>query len=435
MIHRREFINKSALLAGSFSFLKLSDPLFAAVLNDKVEKIKHLTPEESAVDEDFWSWIRESYTVSSTIINFNNGAVSPQPKVVQDAHIRNYQLCNEAPSYYMWKILDQGREPLRAQLAELAGCSAEEIAINRNSTEGLNTIIFGLNLKAGDEVVLCKYDYPNMMKAWKQREKRDGIKLVWVDLTLPLENADEIVSMYSNAITSKTKIVHITHVLNWTGQIMPARALVDMAHAKGCEVIVDGAHSFAHLDYKIPDLDCDYFATSLHKWLCAPFGSGMMYIKKEKIKKIWALLSNTEPDGEDIRKFESLGTRSFASEMAIGNAIEFHKLIGIKRKEARLRFLKNYWVDKVKHLPNIKFNTSLLPAFSAALFSFSVKDWKATELEAKLFEKKKIHTTASEYEKLNGVRVTPQVYTSLYELDRLVEGIEEIAGMSPPIRK
>ncbi len=432
MMHRREFINKSALLVGSFSFLKFSDPLFAAALTDKVQRISHLTPEESAADEDFWAWIREAYTVSANIINLNNGGVSPQPKVVQDAHIRNYQLCNEAPSYYMWRILDQGREPLRAKLAELAGCSAEEIAINRNSTEGLNTVIFGLDLKAGDEVVLNKYDYPNMVNAWKQREKREGIKLVWVDLNLPAENDQEIVSLYSKAITSKTKIVHITHIINWTGQIMPVRAIADVAHAKGCEVIVDGAHTFAHLDYKIPDLDCDYYATSLHKWLCAPFGSGMLFIKKEKIKKVWALLSAYEPDSENIHKFEMLGTRSFASEMAIGNAIEFHKMIGIKRKEARLRFLKNYWVDKVKHLPNVKFNTSLLPAFSAALCSFSVTGWKASELETKLFESKKIHTTAIPLEKIGGVRITPQVYTTLPELDRLVEGIKEIAAMSGP---
>jgi len=431
-MQRREFIQKSALLAGTFSFLKISDPLFAAVLNEKVGKINHLTPEESAADEDFWAWVRESYTVSSTIINLNNGGVSPQPKVVQDAHMRNYQYCNEAPSYFMWRILDQGREPLRDKLAALSGCSPEEIAINRNSTEGLNNVIFGLDLKRGDEVVLCKYDYINMMNAWRQREKRDGIKLVWVDLDLPMENEQEIVSVYEKAITSKTKIVHLTHVINWTGQIMPAKAIADMAHAKGCEVILDGAHSFALLDFKIRDLDCDYFATSLHKWLCAPFGSGMLYIKKEKINKIWPLLSAPESKGEDIRKFEMIGTRSFASEMAIGNAVDFHTMIGIRRKEARLRYLKDYWAGKVKHLPNLKLNTSLLPAFSAAICNFSITGWNAGDIEAKLFEKKKIHTVGIQIEKINGVRVAPNVYTSLSDLDRLVEGIEEIAAMKVP---
>ena len=434
-MQRRDFINKSALVLGSFSFLKFSDPIFAAALEDNVKRVNHLSPEDTAKDEDFWAWVRESYTVSANIINLNNGGVSPQPKVVQDAHIKYYQMCNDGPSYYMWRILDMGREPLRAKLADLAGCSPDEIAINRNSTEGLNTVIFGLDLKAGDEVVLCKYDYPNMMNAWKQREKRDGIKLVWVELNLPAENEQEIVSVYAKAITSKTKIVHVTHMINWTGQLMPVKAIADMAHAKGCEVIVDGAHTFAHIDFKIPDLGCDYFATSLHKWLCAPFGSGMMYIKKDKIKKIWALLSAPEPDSGDIRKFENLGTRSFASEMAIGNAVEFHKLIGAKRKEARLRYLRDYWCNKVKGIPGVKFNTSLLPQFSCALFNISIEGWKASEIDAKLFEKKKVHVVAVEHEKINGIRVTPQVYTSLSELDRLVEGIEEIAKMGPPVKK
>jgi selenocysteine lyase/cysteine desulfurase len=432
MTSRRSFLKKTALAAGSLSLLKMTDPLFAAELEKQVNRISGLSPAASAGDEDFWSWVRESFTVSANIINLNNGGVSPQPKVVQDAHIKYYQMCNEGPSYYMWRILDQGREPLRQKLADLAGCSPEEICMNRNSTEGLNTVIFGLNLKAGDEVVLTKYDYPNMMNAWRQREKRDGIKLVWLDLKHPMENDEEIVNLYKSAITDKTKIVHITHIINWTGQIMPAKKIAQMAHSKGCEVILDGAHTFAHLEYKIPDLECDYFATSLHKWACAPFGSGMLYIKKDKIKNIWALLSNDKPDGEDIRKFETLGTRSFASEMAISNAIDFHNAIGSKRKEERLRYLKNYWVNKVKDNPKIKFNTSLLPQYSCALMNVSVAGWEAADVEAKLFERKKVHTVAIKYEALNGIRVTPSIYTSLQDLDRLVEGLKEIAAMEPP---
>jgi selenocysteine lyase/cysteine desulfurase len=434
MMQRRDFISKSALLWGSFSFLKFSDPIFAESLSDQIEKLKNLSPEQAASDEDFWAYIRECFTVSSTIINLNNGGVSPQPKVVQDAHIRNYQLCNEGPSYFMWRILDMGREPLRTKLADFAGCSPDEIAINRNSTEGLNTIIFGLNLKAGDEVILSKYDYPNMMNAWKQREKRDGIKLVWVNLNLPLENDQEIISIYTKAITAKTKIVHLTHMINWTGQLIPVKAIADIAHAKGCEVIADIAHSFAQIDFKIPDLGVDYAAASLHKWMHAPFGSGLLYVKKEKIKNIWALLSAVEPDGGDIRKFESLGTRSFGSEMAIANAVEFNLMIGIKRKEARLRYLRNYWCDKVKNIPNIKFATSSKPEYSCALVHVGIEGWKGSELEGKLFEKKKIHTVAIDYEKLNGIRVTPSVYTSLSDLDKLAAGLEEIAKMTPPTK-
>ncbi len=432
MFTRKKFIQHSALATAGLSLLDFMQPLQAAEFNQHLKRISILEPNAVAEDEDFWNLIREQYTVSPNVINLNNGGVSPQPKPVQDAHIRFYQYCNEAPSYYMWRILDQGREPLRAKLAELAGCSPEEIAINRNTTEGLNTIIFGLNLKAGDEVVLCKYDYPNMMNAWKQREKRDGIKLNWVDFDLPVESDDVFVQKFSDAITPKTKIVHITHIVNWTGQIMPARKIADMAHKKGCEVIVDASHSFAHIDYKIPDLDCDYYATSLHKWLCAPFGTGFMYIKKEKIKNVWALLSAPVPDADNIGKFESIGTRSFAAEMAVGNAIDFQYLVGNKRKEDRLRFLKNYWCNKAMKIPGFKLYTSLKDNYSCAIANFTIEGWKPEDIDTKLFEKKKIHCTTINHEKVHGVRVTPHVYTSLRDLDRLVEGIAEIAAMEPP---
>ncbi|MFC5412595.1 aminotransferase class V-fold PLP-dependent enzyme [Larkinella bovis] len=386
------------------------------------------SPQQLAKDEDFWSWIKAEYTVSPNILNLNNGGVSPQPKLVQDAHIRFYQYCNEAPSYYMWRILDQGRESLRAKLADLAGTSPDELAINRNATEGLNTIIFGLDLKAGDEVVLTKQDYPNMMNAWKQREKRDGIKLVWLDLKLPSENDDDLVRQYTSAFTSKTKVVHVTHVINWTGQIMPVRKIADAAHKRGLEVICDGAHSFAHLDYKIPDLGCDYWATSLHKWLCAPFGSGMMYIKKDKIKNVWALLSNTDPDGTDIRKFESLGTRSFASEMAIGTAVDFELGIGAERKFKRLHYLKNYWAEKVKDVPGVRLFTSLKPEYAGALAVVGIDGMKGPELESQLLGTYKIHTTPISLGSIEGVRVTPHVYTTPKDLDRLVAAITALAG-------
>ncbi len=432
MVSRRDFISKSAILAGSLSFLKFSNPAFAETFEKKVNKQNLLSSEASATDEDFWTWIRESYTLSPDVINLNAGGVSAQPKVVQDAHIENYRFCNQGPSYYMWNILDGGREPLRSKLADLAGCDKEEIAINRNSTEGLNTVIFGLHLKEGDEVVLTRYDYPHMMTAWKQREKRDGIKLNWVDWDFPLEDDDAIVKAYADKITPKTKIVHITHVINWVGQIMPAKKIADMAHAKGCEVIVDGAHSFNHFDFKIPDTGADYFATSLHKWLGAPFGSGMLYIKKDKIKNIWPLLGDDKPEGDDIRRFEWLGTRSFASELAIGNAVDFMEGIGIQRKEARLRYLKDYWMNKAKNIPKVSFSTSAMAKYSCAIASFSIDGWKGGDITTKIFEDKKIFVTPIVYEKLNCVRVSPNIYNSTWELDRLVDGIAAIAKADPP---
>ncbi|MFY7838804.1 MAG: aminotransferase class V-fold PLP-dependent enzyme [Lacibacter sp.] len=427
MSSRRNFIQQLTAATGAFTFLPFTNKAFANEAENRQAQFRAMNDVDAMTDEDFWGWIKEQYTVSPNLLNLNNGGVSPQPKVVQDAHIRFYQFANEAPSYYMWRTLDEGREALRGKLAELAGCNAEELAINRNATEGLNTVIFGLNLKAGDEVVLTKQDYPNMINAWKQREKRDGIKLVWLNLELPIENDDAIVQQYVNAFTSRTKIVHVTHLINWTGQILPIRKIADEAHKRGIEVIGDGAHSFAHTDFKIPDLGCDYFASSLHKWLCAPFGSGLLWIKKEKIKNIWALLSSTEPDGADIRKFESLGTRSFASEMAIGNAVDFQNVIGSKRKEDRLRFLTDYWNNKVSDLKRVSFLQPKNKNGYCAISCIAIEGMKPFELMDTLHKKHKIHTVAIDWENIHGVRITPHVYTSVKDLDRLVNAIRTIA--------
>ena len=368
-----------------------------------------------------------AFACSPTIVNLNNGGVSPSPRATMDALDYYNRMCNEAPSFYMWRILDQDREPLRQNLADLAGADAEEIALNRNTTEALNTIIFGLNLKAGDEVVLSKYDYPNMIHAWKQREKREGIRIVWVDLDLPSEDAEALTQAFVSKFTDKTKIVHITHMINWCGQVLPARKIADAAHARGIEVVIDGAHSFALLDYKIPDLGGDYFGTSLHKWLCAPFGSGMMWIKKEKIPNVWALLSNDVPDGENIRKFESLGTRNFPSEMAIGYSLDLHNMIGGARKQQRLHYLKNYWMEQVRELPGVQIFTSLHPDWGCAIGTVGIAGKKANEISEYLFRDWKIHTTNISWEKVEGARITPNVYTTEQELDKLVKAITTLA--------
>jgi selenocysteine lyase/cysteine desulfurase len=375
--------------------------------------------------EDFWAMVRNQYTVSPNIINLNNGGVAPQPKPVQEAHNRYYQLANEGPSYYMWRILDQGRESLRQRLADLCGADKDEVAINRNSTEGLNTFIFGIDLKPGDEVVLCRYDYPNMINAWKQREKRDGIKLVWVTLDLPSENDEAMMKPYLDAVTRKTKVVHLTHMVNWNGQVFPVGKLSRILRTSrpDMHIISDSAHSFAQMEFSVSDLGCDYMATSLHKWLCAPFGSGLMWIKKERIPEIWALLSATEPDGGDIRKFESLGTRSFASEMAIGASIDFHQMIGTKRKSMRLHRLKNYWMEQASSLPGVNIYTPKSDAYSGALGVFGIEGKTPAEIEQTLFSKFGIHSVAIDYEAVKGVRITPNVYTQFSDLDRLLDGI------------
>jgi selenocysteine lyase/cysteine desulfurase len=428
MTTRRSFFQKSLGVAGVYSLSSLQSNAIAEDISDALYSLNKRSPLEAVNDEDLWARIAQAYTVSPTLLNLNNGGVSPQPKVVQDAVDRYYHLSNEAPTYYMWHVLDKGREPLRRKLADLAGTANEEVAINRNATEALATVTFGLTLNKGDEIVMTKMDYPNMIQAWKQKELRDGIKIKWINFELPVENDDFILKTYLEATTSKTKIWHITHMINWTGQILPVKKLCEEARKRNIISIVDGAHTFAHMDYKITDFNPDYFGTSLHKWLCAPFGTGMLYVKKENIAELWPLFPNDKPQIADIRKFETLGTRSFAPEQAIGQAIDFHLAIGSKRKEERLRFLKNYWCDKLKQNSRVKLNISLKPEYACALGNFSIDGMEADTIANRLMGEYQIHTVAIKWESVNGVRVTPHVYTSTRDLDRFAEAVLKIAA-------
>lgn len=428
MNSRRKFLQQFTLTAGSISAGSIFNESLALNIQSANNKIAGLSDSQVLIDEDYWSIIQQAYTVNPNIINLNNGGVSPSPKIVQEAVERYNRMVNEGPSYFMWQILDQGREPLRQKLAILAGCDAEEIAINRNATEALNTVIFGLNLKAGDEVLGTKQDYPNMINAWRQRVARDGITYTQISFNFPIENDDEIVETYAKAINQNTKIIHVTHVINWLGQIMPVQKIARMAHSRGIEVICDSAHAFGLLDFKIPDLECDYLGTSLHKFLSAPIGSGMLYIKKEKIEKTWPLVCNDKPHSPDIRKFETLGTRSFPIEQGIGEAINFHNAIGSKRKQERIHYLKKYWAERVMDITGVHLNTSLNPKYSCAICGVSIDGITPGDLNIALFSKYKIHSVGIVWENISCVRITPHVYTTLADLDVLVKAIGEIAA-------
>jgi selenocysteine lyase/cysteine desulfurase len=424
---RRTFLRQAATLAGAFSTGSLFNQAHAADFNAASRAVAHLGPAEVAQNEDFWAVIQRAYSVNPDIINLNNGGVSPSPVVVQQAVERYNQLANEGPSYFMWGILDQGREPLREKLAHLAGANANEIAIDRNSTEALNTIIFGLPLKAGDEVIGTKQDYPHMIEAYKQRAERDGIVYKQISFDFPTEDDDAIVKAYEQAITPRTRLIHVTHMVNWVGQTMPVAKIADMAHAHNIEVLADGAHSFGLLDFKIPNLHCDYFGASLHKFLSAPIGTGMMWVRADKIEKVWPLVCAANPHSSDIRKFEDLGTRSFPLEQGIGEAINFHEGIGSKRKEQRIGYLKNYWASRVQSIPRVKLHTSLNLNYSCAICGVSIDGMTPSQVASALFDKYKIHTVGIVWENISCVRVTPHVYTPLDDLDKLVGAIGEIA--------
>ena len=424
---RRNFIKKAAAIASALSLGSISNKLMAESIQDAVASLHKLPIQEAIAEDDLWRMVQQAYTISPSLINLNNGGVSPQPKVVQDTEVRKLQAANEIPSYYLWRVLIKDVEVVRERLARLAGCAAENIAINRNTTEGIQTILLGQDWKEGDEIVVTKQDYSTVKVGWELLERRYKVKIIWLDLPSPLEDEVQYVKLFTNAFSPKTKLVFLTHVINWTGQVIPVSAIrkvCEEAQKKGIFSLVDGAHSFAQFDFKIPDLGCDAFATSLHKWLCAPFGTGMLYVRESALPLIWPLFPASVEEDNDIRKFEDLGTRSLGQISAIGQAIDFHEMIGIQLKEARLRYLKDYWVKPLKNKDRLIFHSSHKPKFSSVLTLFEIEGLEPIEVERVLYSKFHIHVTNSEVGNIKGTRVSPNVYTRLSDLDRLTEGID-----------
>jgi isopenicillin-N epimerase len=394
--------------------------------------VAHLTPQQVATDEDYWAIIQNSFSVTRGIINLNNGGVSPSPRIVTEALVRYIWQQEDATAYTMWQILEPQSETIRTGLAELFGCDREEIAITRNASESLETLLLGLDLKSGDEVLTTTQDYPRMLTTIRQRERREGIKLSVVKIPIPPKNIEEITSAFERAITPRTRLIQISHQVNITGQITPVKAVCEMARARGIETIVDGAHSFAQFYFKQADLNCDYFGTSLHKWLYAPKGTGMLYVKRDKISKIWPLFAAEEKQKADIRKFEEVGTHSAAPRLAIGEAMLFHHGVGGKRKEARLRYLSRYWMDQLKGIPRIRFNTSFDSAQMCAIANVQIEGLDPLKIGSYLFDKHRIFTTPIVHEEFQGLRITPNLYTTLQELDRFCGVMANIARKGLP---
>ncbi|MDQ6676462.1 MAG: aminotransferase class V-fold PLP-dependent enzyme [Acidobacteriota bacterium] len=420
-MHRRHFLGSAVALA-AFQDDSLTKVTAAAA------STSGRTAQVVAQDEDFWFNVRHAFTVDRNIINLNNGGVSPAPKVVMDAEIRYLEMENMTPTYYMWRILDPGIEVARRRLAQIFGCDQEEIAITRNASEALEIVQLGLDLKRGDEVISTNQDYPRMISTWQQRERREGIVFKQVKFTVPPPSMEYLAKQIEDAVTPKTKVIHICHMTNRTGQIFPVREICRKAKARGIEVIVDGAHSFAQFPFKRDDLECDYFGTSLHKWLLAPIGTGMLYVKRDKIPKIWPMMGAEESLRADIRKFEQVGTHPASQRNAITEAVNFHESIGAERKAERFRYLRKRWADRLRGLPGVQMLNSEDPAQSCAIGFVSVKGVDATKLVGYLWNKHRIWTTAivtpGEYE---GLRVTPNVYTTLEEIDEFAAVMEKVA--------
>jgi selenocysteine lyase/cysteine desulfurase len=387
-------------------------------------------PAELADDEAYWSEIQRAFDADRTLVNLNNGGCSPTPTHVLEAMIRDLRFSNELPVIHMWQTLEPRVESVRRDLAREFGCDPEEMAITRNASEANETMIFGLDLKPGDEVIVTNQNYGRMITSWQQRVRRDGIVLKQISFKVPPPSMDYIVQRFREAVTPRTRVIEVTHITNLTGQIMPVKEIVAFARPLGIEVFVDGAHAFAHFPFTRDELGCDYYGTSLHKWMLAPIGTGFLYVRKDKQKKLWPLMAAAESQDDNIRKYEEIGTHPAANHNAISAAIAFHRGIGSDRKIARLRFLRDRWAKRVqKENDRVKILTMLDSPYSGGIGLVHVEGMDPGKLGAWLMDRHRIVTTPISHAEFNGLRITPNVYTTVDEVDlfadKLLEGVKK----------
>ncbi|HOM41444.1 MAG TPA: aminotransferase class V-fold PLP-dependent enzyme [Bacteroidales bacterium] len=418
-MRKRDFIKRAGILGmGAI----MSNKIFI----EMIDKYADVPAGELARNEDFWLEVRKGYRLNPDIINLENGYYNIIPEQTLERFIRHVRDVNYQGSYYMRTVQFDNKKAMAAKLAAIAGCQADELIITRNTTESLDIIISGYPWKEGDEAVMAEQDYPTMLTMFKQVAKRYGVVNKVVSVPHDPGSDDEIVNLYANAITGKTKLLMICHMINITGHILPVRKICDMAHSRGVEVMVDGAHTFGHIRFTIPELGCDYFGSSLHKWMSVPLGAGLLWVKREHISKIWPLMAPVEDNPDDISRLNHTGTHPVHTDLTVEDAIEFYLMLGPERKEARLRYLQHYWSDRVRVLPHIEMYTPSDPARSCGIATVGVRGMKPAELADILFKKYRIYTAPIDGAGVHGCRITPNVFTTTEELDVLVKALKEI---------
>ena len=421
---RRDFLSRAGAVSAAAVATLRPDGLARAAAASAA--VADRSPIDVAADETYWREIQQAFTLDRTLINLNNGYTCPSPRVVHEALKRYLDISNQAPIHYMWNLLEPNIESVRRNLAAEAGCDTDELAITRNASEALQICQLGIDLKRDDEVVTTNQDYGRMLDTWDQRVRRDGIKLTKISFPVPSPTLSELKDRFEKAITPNTKVIHFCHITNLTGQIFPVRDICRMARARGIQTIVDGAHAFAHFPFKLRDLECDYYGTSLHKWLLAPVGTGFLYVRRENIEKLWPLTPANATKTKDIRKFEEVGTHPAANHNAIAEALAFHQAIGIERKAARLRYLKDRWARRLEKQPGVNILTSFDPNQSWGLANISLAGLDVSKVYDHLWAKYRIIVAAIKHAEYSGLRVTPNVYSTLEEIDTFSGAIEEL---------
>ncbi len=419
MVSRRAFLRISGAAGTAAYALKtigIEEVLAASA------QVAGRSADEVAQDEFYWREIQQAFTLDRTLINLNNGNSCPSPRVVHDALKRYLDFSNQAPVYYRGQ-LEQNKETARRRLAAEFGCDKEELAITRNSSEALQIAQNGLDLKPGDEILTTEQDYGRMLTTWDQRARRDGITVTKINFPVPTSQ-DDLYQRFERAITPQTKVLHFCHITNLTGQHFPVKRLSQMARQRGILTIVDGAHAFAHFPFKLADLECDYYGTSLHKWLLAPHNTGFLYVRRDRIPPTWPLTAAPERRNTDIRKFEEIGTISAAPFAAINEALAFHQAIGVDRRAARLRQLTLRWANRLKQHPRIQMHSDLTQVYGLALVG--VEGMKAVDVSRFLWDRYRIIANAITRDDYQGIRVTPNIYTTLEEIDTFTMAMEDL---------
>lgn len=411
----------------SMSYAAITAPLAWLQLPASAQALLNSSPDTTADDDTFWQQIRGSYRLKPDYINLENGYYNILPTPLLERHIEHIREVNYQGSYYMRNFQFENKRKMAARIAELVGTTPDQLVLTRNTTESLDTIIGGYPWKAGDEAVMAEQDYGAMLDMFRQAASKHGMKNILVSVPNHPASDEEIVDLYAKAITPKTKLLMICHMINISGQILPVRKICDMAHSKGVEVMVDGAHAIAHIPVNMTELDCDYYGASLHKWLCVPLGVGLLYVKKKHIEKIWPLLAPHEKPSDDITRLNHLGTHPVHCELTVTDSIEFFQMLGPARKEARLRFLQQYWTSRVKELPGIILNTPTDPARSCAIANVGIRGMKPADMATRLLQQYKIWTVAIDTAGIHGCRITPNLYTTTAELDAFVLALKEMA--------
>jgi selenocysteine lyase/cysteine desulfurase len=392
------------------------------------EQKAHLPATVLAKDEDFWTGIRNQYLLKPDYINLENGYYNFLPQPILNKFIEHIKEVNYQGSYYMRTVQFDNKKNIAARLAGIAGCQAEELVITRNTTESLDLVIGGFDWKAGDEAIMAVQDYGAMLDMFDQIQNRYGVVNIKLSVPNHPKNDEEIVNLYASAITAKTKVLFVSHMINITGQVLPIRKICDMAHAKGVQVIVDGAHAFAHIKFRIDELDCDYYAAALHKWLSTPLGAGLLYVKKNNIKNLWPLLADGEKDLNKINRLNHIGTHPVHTDLTINDCMDYYEMMGAERKEARMYFLQNYWTSKVRNLPKIIINTPADASRSCGIANVGIEGILPADLAKRLMTEHKVFTVAIDYANVSGCRITPNLYTTTQELDSFVLALKTLAS-------